>query len=62
MFFVCLAGYALVIQLLKLAGRLKSLGRYSTFMLIVLCVQILHVVLLLTYDRWAAALFANGGI
>ena len=60
--FMGLAVFALVIQILKLTGRLKSLGRYSTFMLIVLCVQIVHGVLLLTYDRWAAALFPNGGI
>jgi TRAP-type C4-dicarboxylate transport system permease small subunit len=55
--FICLAGFALFLQILKLAGRLKSLGRYSTFMLAVLCVQIVHGVLLMTYDRWAAALF-----
>jgi len=55
--FVCLVVFALTVQILKLAGRLKSLGRYSLFMLVILCVQIVHGVLLLTYDRWAAALF-----
>ena len=55
--FICLATFALALQILKLAGRLKSLGRYSTFMLVVLCVQIVHGVLLMTYARWAAALF-----
>jgi hypothetical protein len=55
--FLCLAGFALVLQIIRLAGRLKSLSRYSTFMLVVLCVQIVHGTLLLTYDRWAAALF-----
>src|SRR6266849_6164113 len=52
--FVCLVVFALIVQILKLAGRLQSLGRYSRFMFIVLCVQIIHGVLLLTYDRWAA--------
>ena len=60
--FVCLAVFALVVQVMKLKGRLKSPGRYAAFMLIVLCVQIIHAVLLLTYDRWASALFSSGGI
>ena len=55
--FIALAIFALVLQILKVAGRLKSLGRYSTFMLVALCVQIAHGVLLMTYDRWSAALF-----
>lgn len=55
--FLCLAGFALVIQVIRLSGSLKSLSGYSTFMLVVLCVQIIHGTLLLTYDRWAATLF-----
>jgi hypothetical protein len=60
--FICLAVFALVVVILNLVGKLDSLGTYPRFMLIVLCVQIVHSVLLLTYDRWAAALFASGGI
>ena len=55
--FVGLALFALALQVLKLMGRLKPLARYANFMFVVLCVQIVHGVLLVTYDRWAAALF-----
>jgi hypothetical protein len=59
--FLCLAVFAFGVQVMKLAGRLKTSGRYSTFMLIILCVQVIHAALLLTYDRWALALFSGGG-
>jgi TRAP-type C4-dicarboxylate transport system permease small subunit len=61
-FFLCLAVFALVVQVMRLAGLLKSSARYARFLLVVLCVQIIHGTLLLTYDRWASALFTNGGI
>ena len=60
--FTCLAVFAFVVVVLNLMGRLDSSRNYPRFMLIVLCVQIVHSGLLLTYDRWAAALFVSGGI
>jgi hypothetical protein len=55
--FLALAVFALALQILQLMGRLETLARYARFMLVVLCVQVVHGVLLLTYDRWAVALF-----
>ena len=55
--FLVLAMFALALQILRLTGRLRVLDRYSKFMLIVLCVQIVHGLLLITYNRWAGALF-----
>src|SRR6185295_1665669 len=55
--FLALAVFALVLQIWKLIGRLEPLAHYARFMLIVLCVQVVHGVLLVTYDGWAAALF-----
>ena len=55
--FLALAVFAVVLQILKLTGRLGPLARYARFMLIVLCFQVIHGVLLVTYDGWAAALF-----
>jgi hypothetical protein len=60
--FVCLAIFAFVVVMENLIGKLESPGNYPRFMLIVLCVQIVHTALLLTYERWAPTLFANGGI
>ena len=53
--FLCLAIFALVVQLIRINGKLNPVG-YARFMLIVLCVQVIHIVLLLTYDAWAPAL------
>jgi hypothetical protein len=61
-FFLCLAVFALGVQVMRFAGLLKSSARYARFLLVILCVQIIHAALFLTYDCWAAALFANGGI
>jgi len=55
--FLALAVFALVLQIVKLTGHLKPVARYASFMLVVLCVQIVHGALLVTCDRWAAALF-----
>ena len=55
--FLALALFALVLQMLKLMGRWEPLARYARVMLVVLCVQVVHGVLLVTYDRWAGALF-----
>jgi hypothetical protein len=55
--FLGLAVFALVLQIQKLTGSLKPVARYAKFMLVILCVQIVHGVLLVTYDRWATALF-----
>jgi TRAP-type C4-dicarboxylate transport system permease small subunit len=52
--FVCLAVFALVMQMLRFMGKLDSNYGYSKFMLIVLCIQVIHVSLLFTYDRWSA--------
>jgi hypothetical protein len=60
--FLCLAIFAFGIQVMSLAGRLKTAGRYSGFMLILLCVQVIHAGLMLTYNRWAVALFSGRGI
>jgi hypothetical protein len=55
--FLALAVFAVVLQVLRLMKGLEPLARYASFMLVVLCVQVVHGVLLVTYDRWAAALF-----
>jgi len=55
--FLALGVFALALQILKLLGRLQPLVRYARFMLLVLCVQIVHGASLVTYDRWSAALF-----
>ena len=52
--FICLALFASVIQVLRLMGRLDSNYSYAKFMRIVLGVQVIHAVMLLTYDRWSA--------
>jgi TRAP-type C4-dicarboxylate transport system permease small subunit len=52
--FVCLALFAFVIQVLRLTGKLNSNYGYAKFMLVVLGVQVIHVALLLTYERWSA--------
>jgi len=31
-------------------------------MRVIFCVQLVHIVLLLTYDAWAGALFSNRGL
>jgi mannose/fructose/N-acetylgalactosamine-specific phosphotransferase system component IIC len=53
--FLCLAIFALVVQLIRINGKLNPAIGYARFMLIVLCVQVIHIVLLLTYDAWAPA-------
>jgi hypothetical protein len=55
LFFLLLAAFSLVIQVLRLAGRLKSMADYTRFLLVVLCIQAIHGVLLFTYDRWSPA-------
>ena len=35
---------------------------YRKVMLMIVCVQVIHISLLLTYDHWAGALFGNRGI
>lgn len=60
--FICLAAFALVVVISGLAGKARSSGRYPRFLLIVLCVQVIHTALIVTYDRWASALFADGGV
>jgi hypothetical protein len=52
--FICLALFAVVMQVLRLMGKLDSNLGYAKFMLIVLCVQVIHVVMLLMYERWSA--------
>ena len=59
--FVCLGLWAFGVTVLSLAGKLNISGNYRRLMLIVLIVQVVHSALLLTYERWASALFANGG-
>ena len=51
--FLFLAAFALVVQIVRLTGRLKSASHYARFLLVVVCVQVIHGVLLLTYDRWS---------
>jgi TRAP-type C4-dicarboxylate transport system permease small subunit len=53
--FLLLAAFALIVQIVRLAGGLKSASHYSRFLLLVLCVQLIHGLLLLTYDRWSLA-------
>jgi hypothetical protein len=52
--FICLALFAVVVQVLRLMGKLDSNLGYAKFLLIVLCVQVIHVAMLLTYERWSA--------
>jgi len=56
LFFLFLAAFALALQIVRLAGRLKSMSRYANFLLVVLSIQTIHGVLLFTYDRWSPAL------
>ena len=51
--FICLALFAVVMQVLRSMGKLDSSVGYAKFMLIVLCVQVIHIVMLLTYERWS---------
>jgi len=60
--FVCLAVFALVIQLLRITRKLSCCPTFAKSMLVIFCVQLVHAVLLLTYDAWAASLFPNRGI
>ena len=55
LFFLFLAAFALSLQIVRLAGRLRSMSRYANFLLVILSIQTIHGVLLLTYDRWAPA-------
>jgi hypothetical protein len=60
--FVCLAVFALVIQVLSLIRRLSNTPGFAKLMRVIFCVQLVHIVLLLTYDAWAGALFSNRGL
>jgi len=60
--FVCLAVFALVIQVLSLTRRLSNTPGFAKSMRVIFCVQLVHIVLLLTYDAWAGALFSNRGL
>ena len=60
--FVCLAVFALVIQVLRFTRRRNFSPGFAKSMLVIFCVQLVHVVLLVTYDGWASALFSNRGI
>jgi hypothetical protein len=60
--FVCLAVFALVIQVLSLTRRLSNTPGFAKLMRVIFCVQLVHIVLLLTYDAWAGALFSNRGL
>jgi len=55
--FACLAVFTLGVVILNLVGVLNAGKRYARMMLIILLVQVAHTALLLTYDRWASALF-----
>ena len=55
--FACLGVFALGVVVLNLVGVLNAERRYARMMLIILLVQVVHTALLLTYDRWASALF-----
>jgi hypothetical protein len=56
--FVCLAVFAVSVLVSKMVGVLHADRRYVTMMLLILLVQAAHAALLLTYDRWAAAVFS----
>ena len=60
--FVGLAMFAFTVQLMRFKGKWSTGAWYPKFMLIVLCVQVIHIVLLLTYDAWASALFSGSVI
>ena len=60
--FVGLALLTFMAIVLSVVGKLDISANYRRLMLIVLCVQVVHLALFLTYDRWALALFANGDI
>jgi len=50
-----------VIQLLRFTRRLSCSPGFAKFMLVIFCVQLFHIILLLTYDAWAGALFSYRG-
>ena len=52
--FACLAVFAVGVIVLHLVGRPNIEKRYARMMLVILLVQLAHMALLLTYDRWAA--------
>lgn len=60
--FVCLMVFALVLQVSRFSPWFGAVRGFRKAMLIVLCVQIMHVCLLMTYDHWAVAFFADRGI
>ncbi len=60
--FICLMVFASLLQVSRFNSWSGARSSYRKAMLIVLCVQIIHVSLLVTYEHWAIALFANRGI
>src|SRR2546423_7751488 len=60
--FICLAICISVIILLNFLGVMNSEQNYIKVISIIFIIQLVHTVLLLTYDFWAGALFKNGGI
>ena len=60
--FICLMVFAALLQVSRFNYCLAAAQSYRKGMLIILCVQVSHISLLITYDHWAVALFANRGI
>ena len=56
--FLCLAVFALGVVILNPLGVISIEGRHARMMLVILLVQVAHTALLLTYERWASALFS----
>ena len=59
LFYLFLGGFALIIVVAKLFGKLTVEDGYARLMLIVLIIQIIHTSLLMTYDFWSAILFSK---
>ena len=60
--FICLMVFAAALQVGRFNSGLGEGQRVRNVMLIILCVQAVHIGLLLTYDHWAIALFAMRSI
>lgn len=57
--FICLMVFAAALQVGRFKSWLGVAQGYRRVMLIILCVQAIHIILLLAYDHWAFALFAG---
>ena len=60
--FICLMVFASLLQISRLNSWFASAQSYRNSMLIILCVQVIHLSLLITYDHWSVAVLANRGI